>query len=171
MSLLRWKSCARGARKFLKRSDAMKAINPFEATVLDEGEDEPDMDYASALRASRAAGAAAGLRRAPRSSLPCSEFDRNGLNLMVMFRTVFPLMWHSDTESGPWSNRGTISTAQTRHLFLQFTNVASRTPALAFVLANQTQRHHRPSAPSRKDRSRCQHQKRGAEHRGDRRST
>ena len=93
--------------------------------------------------------------RVPRSRNPHSEFEHNGLHLMELFRTVFPLMRYelepvaSNTGAeverrGRWyplTAHGSLTDKQTRHLLLQFTNVAACNSALIFVLANQKRRH------------------------------
>jgi hypothetical protein len=88
--------------------------------------------------------------RLPRASDPCSEFSNNGETLMKLFRSVFPLVHQKvvqgedgvqRTRSMPLTSNGSLTTVQTRHLFLQFTNVAAREFALIYVLANQHQRH------------------------------
>ena len=93
-----------------------------------------------------------GVRRVSRMANPLNEFEGNGLNIMRLFRSTFPLgrfcyapdpddPGKSRVHSLPLDANGTIPGTRTRHLLLQFTTVAAYNAALIFVLANQRQRH------------------------------
>jgi len=78
-----------------------------------------------------------------RSSEPICEFTDNGLNIMKLFRDVFPLMRIGAEGSlyGPLKAKGKLSVKEQQHLFLQFSNVAASHPVMHHFLANQTRRH------------------------------
>jgi hypothetical protein len=93
-----------------------------------------------------------------RSSDPCNEFENNGMHIVEMFRArTYPLRRFARSPghevSGaaadpgaqklwfPLPANGSLSMVQTRHLLLQFTNVAAHDIAQIFVLANQLRRH------------------------------
>lgn len=84
-----------------------------------------------------------GCSRLRRSSEPICEFRDNGLNIMKLFRNVFPLMRISRNGAslGPLKAMGKLSTKERRHVFLQFSGVAASNPVLHHFLANQTRRH------------------------------
>ena len=84
-----------------------------------------------------------------------NEFENNGLNVMTLFRHIFPLMWskavHEGTSKlkqsndtlvyGPLKAKGTLSQKQRTHIMMQFTTLAARDPMIHHFLANQTRRH------------------------------
>ena len=89
-----------------------------------------------------------------RSKDPVSEFHQNGVNIMHVWRHVFPLMivdykehrGKVDEESGakvsrPLKAHGTVSVDEATHMFLQHTAVLAQELPLVFYVANQRQRH------------------------------
>ncbi len=79
----------------------------------------------------------------PRSAEPICEFRDNGLNIMKLFRDVFPLMriGVDGTTYGPLKAHGKLSAKEQRHLFLQFSSAAASHPVMHHFLANQARRH------------------------------
>lgn len=84
-----------------------------------------------------------------RSSVPCSEFIDNGINLARLFRHVMPLLRVVRTtaadgvinsESWPLTGNSVLGVDECRHLLLQFTNIPANCQALICVLGNQMQR-------------------------------
>lgn len=84
-----------------------------------------------------------------RSSVPCSEFLDNGINLARLFRHVMPLLRIVRTtsadgvvnnESWPLTANSVLGVEECRHLLLQFTNIPANCLPLICVLGNQMQR-------------------------------
>jgi len=91
-----------------------------------------------------------------RSSDPCNEFENNGMHTVEMFRGTYPRrrfesfpgneVTGAAADPGakklwfPLSANGSLSLVQTRHLLLQFTNVAAHDVAPDFAPENQLHR-------------------------------